>query len=49
MKQRFRIPPTMVEKFKNEIIFMVEANATCMEAIEPRVKFIQPMSYEMSE
>ena len=28
---------------------MVETDTTCMEAIEPRVKFIEPMGYEMSE
>ncbi len=27
---------------------MVETNFTCMEAIIPRVKFIEPMGYEMS-
>ena len=27
---------------------MVEIDFTCMEAIVPRVKFIEPMGYEMS-
>lgn len=28
---------------------MVEINVTYMEAVEPRVKFIDPMDYEMTE
>ena len=28
---------------------MVEIDFTCMEAVVPRVKFIEPMGYEMSE
>lgn len=47
--KRYRIPPTLVEKYKDEICFMVETYFTCMEAVVPRVKFIEPMCYEMSE
>ena len=39
----------MVEKYKEEIYFMVEMNNNCMEAVILRVKFIEPMGYEMSE
>ena len=49
MKLRYRILPNMVEKYKDEICFMVETDTTCMEPIKPRVKFIKPMSYEMIE
>ena len=38
----------MLEKYKNDFLFMVETNNTCMEAVEPRVKLIEPMRYEMS-
>ena len=48
MKKRYRIPPSLVEKYKQDICFMVEIDHTCMEAIVPRVKFIEPMGYEMS-
>ena len=48
MKKRFRIPPTIVEKYSQEIRFMVERDFTCMEVVIPRVKFIEPMGYEMS-
>ena len=49
MKQRYRIPPTLVEKYKDELCFMVEIDFTCMEVVVPRVKFIELMGYEMSE
>ena len=39
----------MVEKYKDEICLMVEIDTTCIEVVEHRVKFIEPMSYEMSE
>ena len=48
IKKRYRIPPMLIEKYKDELCFMVETNFTCMEAVVPRVKFIEPMGYEMS-
>ena len=48
MKKRYRIPPSLVEKYKQVICFMVEIDHTFMEAIVPRMKFIEPMGYEMS-
>ena len=47
MKEIYRIPPTIMEKYREELCFMVETNFTCMEAIIPNVKFIEPMGYEM--
>ena len=38
----------MVEKYKDNLCFMVEIDDTYMEAVIPRVKFIEPMGYEMS-
>ena len=49
MKKRYRIPPTLAEKYKDEICFMVEIDFTCMEVVVPHVKFIEPMGYEMSD
>ena len=49
MKQRYRIPFALVEKYKDELCFMVETNFACMEAVGPQVKFIEHMGYEMSE
>ena len=48
MKKRYRIPPSLVEKYKQDICFMVETDYTCMEAMVPRMKFIEPMGCEMS-
>ena len=47
MKKRYRIPPSLVKKYKQDICFMVEIDHTCMEAVVPRMKFIEPMGYEM--
>ena len=49
MKKRFRILASLAEKYKDEICFMVEIDVTCMEVVEPRVNFIDPMGYEMLE
>lgn len=49
MKQRYQLPPTLGGKYNNDICFMVETDVTCMEVVEPRFKFIDPMGYEMSE
>ena len=49
MKLRFRIPPSLVEKYNDDIFFMVETDVTYMEAVEPRLKFIAPMGYEKIE
>lgn len=49
MKKRYRIPLVLVDKYNDDLCFMVETDFTCMEAVVPRVKFIEPMGYEMSE
>jgi hypothetical protein len=36
MKLRFRIAPTIVDHFKNDICFMVDTDRTYIEAVEPR-------------
>ena len=47
MKKRYRISLALIEKYKDELCFMVEKNFTCMEAVVPWVKFIEPMGYEI--
>lgn len=49
IQRRFKIPPSLVEKYKDDICFMVEIDVTCMEAMKPRVKFVEPICYEISE
>ena len=48
MKKRYRIPPSLFEKYKEDIFFMVEIDFTCMEVVILRMKLIEPMGYEMS-
>ena len=49
VKQRYRVPLALVEKYKDELCFMVEIDFTCMEVVVPWLKFIEPMGYEMRE
>lgn len=49
MQMRYRIPESIVEKYKHTICFMVETDTTCMEAVEPRNKWIHPLGYEVEE
>lgn len=49
MQMRYRIPENIVEKYKDTICFMVETDTTCMEAVEPRTKWIHPLGYEVKD
>lgn len=49
MQMRYMIPKSIVEKYKDSIYFMVETDTTCMEAVEPRTKWIHPLGYEVEE
>lgn len=42
------MPPSTVEKYKEEICFMVETNNTCMKVVISNIKLIEYMGYEMS-
>ena len=49
VKQRYRIAPAIVDRFKNDICFMVDTDLTFIEAIEPRETFLEPLGYELSD
>lgn len=49
MQRRYRIPISIVEKYKDSISFMVEIDITCMEVVESRTKWIQPLGYKVEE
>jgi len=49
MHSRERITKSVVEKYKNEIYFMVDTNQFLMEVVEPRIVWIMPMGYEVDE
>ena len=40
MKKRFRIPPSIVKKFKDDICFMVKIYFTYIEIVEPRMNYV---------
>ena len=44
-----RVPPPMVEKFKNDICFMIDTNFKYIEAIDPRMLYVEPLGYETIE
>ena len=49
MKQRFRIAPTIVDRFKDDIWFMENTNLTYVEVVELRETFLEPLGYELSD
>lgn len=49
MKNRFQIPKSIIEKYKDTICFMVNKDECMMEAVHPRIIWIIPMGYEVDE
>lgn len=49
MHERERIPRKMVEKYHNDITFLVSIDECMMEAMEPRTVWIPALGYEISE
>lgn len=47
MKERYRIPENIVEKYEDTICFMVENDCVFFEAVEPRMKWCYPMGYKV--
>ena len=47
MKKRYRIQSSLVENYKDDICFMVEIDFICMEAVIPRMRFIELVGYKM--
>ena len=48
MKQRLRIPISLVEKCVNDICFLVDINFTYIQAAIPRVRWLRPLGYEIN-
>lgn len=48
MKERYKIPKEIVERYKDTIYFMVEIDCVCFELVEPWKKWCYPMGYEVS-
>ena len=49
MKQSCRIPPSMVKKFQDDILFMVDKNFTYIEVVDPRMLYVEPLNYEIKD
>ena len=47
MKQRLRIPVSLVEKHINDICFLVDIDHTYIQVTIPRVRWIRPLGYEL--
>ena len=49
MKQRFRISPAIVDRFKEDICILVDTDYTYIQVMKPRETFLDPLSYELSD
>ena len=48
MKQRLRIPISLVEKHANDICFLVDIDYTYVQATIPRVRWLRPLGYKIN-
>ena len=48
IKQRLRIPVSLVEQHINEICFSVDIDFTYIQAAIPRVRWLRPLGYEIT-
>ena len=48
MNNRFRIPPKLVEEYKDDICFMVDYDRVYIQAVIPRVAWVKPLPYEVN-
>ena len=49
MKQRFRIAPTIVDRFKEDIYILVDIDHTYIQEVEPPETFLDPLIYEFND
>lgn len=49
MRQRLRIAPIIVERFKEDICVMVDIDFIYIQVVEPRETFLDPLGYELSD
>ena len=47
MKQRKRIPISLIEQYVHDICFLVDIDYTYIQAIVPRVRWLRPLGYEL--
>lgn len=49
MKERFKIAPVIVDRFKNDMCFMVDIDLNYIEELEPQEIFLEPLGYELND
>lgn len=49
MKNRFWIPKSIIDKYKDTIYFMVNNDECMMDVVQPRIIWIMPMGYEVDK
>ena len=47
MKQRMRIPVSLVEQHVKDILFLMDIDYTYIQAVIPRVRWLRPLGYEL--
>ena len=48
MKQRLRIPVSLVEQHINDIFFLVDIDYTYIQVAIPRTRWLRPLGYELN-
>ena len=48
MNNRFRIPPKVVEDYKDDVCFMVDCDKAYIQPVIPRVAWVKPLPYEIN-
>lgn len=49
MRQRFKIAPAIIERFKDDICVIVDTYFTYIQEVEPQETFLDPLGYEISD
>ena len=48
MNNRFRIPPKLVEDYKDDVFFMVDYDRVYIQAVRPWVAWVKSLPYEVN-
>ena len=48
MKQRLRIPISLVDQHINDILFLVDIDYTYIQATVPIIRWLRPLGYEIN-
>ena len=48
MNKKFRIPPKLIEDYKDDICFMVDCERVYIQAVILRIAWVKPLPYEIN-